>query len=279
MAMASQAPSVFTCESNSKCPIEKGNSTMPNPSYFDRYENLAFSRDDNGVLTMRFHTNDGPIIFTGQTHEDLPFALEDIAADEDNRAMILTGTYDVFMDQIDGPSLGDMTKPVQFERTRSQGIKILERFPSLPFPVVGVANGPATVHSEYLLLTDIHIASERATYGDLPHPTFGIAAGDGLQVVWEEVAGMARTKWLLWSGENIDATTAMEWGVVVEVLPHDEALARGVEIATKLAAKPALYRRYQKQTLNQRLVRRIAEGVPYGMALEGLTAADLAYQG
>jgi enoyl-CoA hydratase/carnithine racemase len=71
----------------------------------------------------------------------------------------------------------------------------------------------------------------------------------------------------------------MEWGVVVEVLPHDEALARGVEIATKLAAKPALYRRYQKQTLNQRLVRRIAEGVPYGMALEGLTAADLAYQG
>ena len=145
---------------------------MTNPTYFDRYENLAFSCDGNGVLTMRFHTKGGPIIFTGQTHEDLPFALEDFAADEDNRAMILTGTDDVFMDQIDGPSLGDMTKPVQFERTRSQGIKILERFPSLPFPVVGVANGPATVHSEYLLLTDIHIASERATYGDLPHPTF-----------------------------------------------------------------------------------------------------------
>jgi enoyl-CoA hydratase/carnithine racemase len=251
---------------------------MTNPSYFSRYENLAFSRDDNGVLTMRFHTNGGPITFTGRTHEDLPLALEEIAADEDNRAMILTGTGDVFMDQIDGPSLGDMTKPVIFERVRSQGIRILGRFPSLPFPVIGVANGPATVHSEYLLLSDIHIASERATYGDLPHPTFGIAAGDGLQVVWEEVAGMARTKWLLWTGENIDAATAMEWGVVVEVLPHEEVLARGVEIATKLAAKPRMYRNYQKQTLNQRLVRRIAEGVPYGMALEGLTAADLAYQ-
>jgi hypothetical protein len=86
---------------------------MTDPSYFDRYENLAFSRDDNGVLTMRFHPNGGPIIFTGQTHEDLPFALEEIAADEDNRAMILIGTDGVFMDQIDGPSLGDMTKPVQ----------------------------------------------------------------------------------------------------------------------------------------------------------------------
>ena len=90
---------------------------MTNPSYFDRYENLAFTRDDNGVLTMRFHTNGGPVVLTGQTHEDLPFALEEIAADEDNRAMILTGPDD-----------------------------------------------------------------------DLPHPTFGIAAGDGLQVVWEEVA-------------------------------------------------------------------------------------------
>ena len=252
---------------------------MTNPSYFDRYENLAFSRDDNGVLTMRFHTNGGPIVFTGQTHEDLPLALEEVALDEDNRAMILTGTGDVFMDQIDGPSLGDMSKPAVFLKVRSQGIKILSRIPSLPFPVVGVANGPATVHSEYLLLTDIHIASERATYGDLPHTTFGIAAGDGMQIVWEDMAGPARAKWLLWSGENIDAATAMDWGVVTEVLPHDEVMARGVEIATKLAARPPVYRQLQKETLNQRLIRRVAEAVPYGMALEGLTTADLAHQG
>jgi enoyl-CoA hydratase/carnithine racemase len=252
---------------------------MTNPSYADRYENLAFSRDDNGVLTMRFHTNGGPIVFTGQTHEDLPLALEEVALDEDNRAMIITGTGDTFMDQIDGPSLGDMSKPVVFLKVRRQGIKILSGIPSLPFPVVGVANGPATVHSEYLLLTDIHIASERAIYGDLPHTTFGIAAGDGMQIVWEDLAGSARAKWLLWSGENIDAATAMQWGVVTEVLPHDKVMARGVEIATKLAARTPVYRQLQKETLNQRLIRRVAEAVPYGMALEGLTTADLAYQG
>jgi enoyl-CoA hydratase/carnithine racemase len=256
-----------------------GETTMSTPGYFDKYENLAFSRDDKGVLVLRFHTDDGPIVFTGQTHQDFPAALEELSLDRDNNALVITGTGDTFMDQIDGPSLGDMTKPVQFLKTRSQGIKILSRIPSLPFPVIGVANGPATVHSEYLLLTDIHIASERAIYGDLPHTTFGIAAGDGMQIVWEDAVGMARAKWLLWSGENIDAATAMEWGVVVEVLPHDEALARGVELATKLAAKPPVYRQLQKETLNQRLIRRVAEAVPYGMALEGLTAADLAYQG
>jgi enoyl-CoA hydratase/carnithine racemase len=129
------------------------------------------------------------------------------------------------------------------------------------------------------LLADIHIASERATYGDFPHPEFGITGGDGVHVVWEEIAGTARAKWLLWTGQSIDAETAMQWGVVNEVVPHERAVDRGIEIARELAAKPALYRTLQKQTLNLNLRRRIIQDVPYGMALEGLTAADIPYQG
>jgi enoyl-CoA hydratase/carnithine racemase len=251
---------------------------MSNPSYFGAYQNLAMSRDGNGVLTVRFHTDGGPIVFTEQTHEELPRALEDISLDGDTHAMVLTGTGDAFMDKIDGPSLGEIFKPAHWEKIRVEGLKVLQRLLELPMPVVGVANGPATVHSEYLLLTDVHIASERARYGDIAHPGFAITAGDGLQVVWQEVAGLARAKWLLWTGETIDAATAQQWGVVNEVVPHERALARGLEVAAKLAVKPELYRMLQKQTLNQSLRRRIVEGVPYGMALEGLTAADLAYQ-
>jgi enoyl-CoA hydratase/carnithine racemase len=251
---------------------------MPDPNYFGKYQDLAFERTEDGILTLRFQTGGGPIVFTGRTHEDLPRALEEIALDADNKAMIITGTGDVFMDTIDGSSLGEIFKPATWEKIRTEGLAVLQRLLTLPFPVVGVANGPATVHSEYLLLTDIHIASERAAYGDQPHPAFGITAGDGLQVVWEEVAGTARAKWLLWTGETIDAATAERWGVVSEVVPHDRAYARGLEIARTLTAKPRLYRSLQKQTLNQRMLRRIVEGVPFGMALEGLTAADLAYR-
>jgi enoyl-CoA hydratase/carnithine racemase len=248
------------------------------PSYFDRYDNLAFSRDDEGVLVMRFHTDGGPVTFTGQTHEDLPAALDELSLDADNAALVITGTGDSFMDKIDGPSLGEIYKPAVWEKTRSEGTKVLQRLLDLPMPVVGVANGPAIVHSEYLLLADIHIASERATYADFPHPAFGITGGDGVQVVWEEVAGTARAKWLLWTGEAIDADTALQWGVVNEVVPHNRALERGIEIASGLAAKPRVYRTLQKQTLNSNLRRRITQDVPYGMALEGLTAADIAYQ-
>jgi enoyl-CoA hydratase/carnithine racemase len=248
------------------------------PAYFDRYENFAFARGGDGVLLFRFHTDGGPVVFTGQTHQDLPAVLEELSLDRGNKALVITGTGDSFMDQIDGPSLGEIFKPAAWEKTRTEGAKVLQRLLELPMPVVGVANGPATVHSEYLLLCDVHIASERATYGDSPHPAFGITGGDGVHVVWEEIAGTARAKWLLWTGEQIDARTALEWGVVSEIVPHDRAVDRGIEIARGLAAKPALYRTLQKQTLNLNLRRRITQDVPFGMALEGLTAADLPYQ-
>src|SRR5246500_4881852 len=238
---------------------------MTELAYANSYENLAFTRDDDGVLVLRFHTNCGPITFTGQTHTDFTVALEQISLDHDNKALVITGSGDVFMDQIDGDSLGEIFKPAHWEKIRTEGAKVLQRLLELPMPVVGVANGPATVHSEYLLLSDIHIASERATYGDLPHPAFGITGGDGLHVVWEEVAGTARAKWLLWTGEQIDAQTALQWGVVSEVVPHERALERGIEIARALAAKPALYRSRQKQTLNINLRRRLTQDVPFGM--------------
>jgi enoyl-CoA hydratase/carnithine racemase len=251
---------------------------MPSPAYFDKYENLAFTRDEMGVLVLRFHTEGGPIVFTGQTHEDLPVALEELSLDRDNTALVITGTGDSFMDRIDGPSLGEIFKPAEWEKTRREGAKVLQRLLDLPMPVVGVANGPAIIHSEYLLLADIHIASERATYADYPHPAFDITGGDGVHVVWEEVAGTARAKWLLWTGNTIDAQTAEAWGVVSEVVSHERAVERGIEIARGLSMKPPLYRALQKQTLNINLRRRIVEDLPFGMALEGLTAADQAYR-
>ena len=181
-------------------------------------------------------------MFTGQTHEDFLAALEELSLDRNNTALVLTGTGDSFMDQIDGPSLGEIHKPAAWEKTRREGVKVLQRLLELPMPVVGVANGPAIIHSEYLLLSDVHIASERASYADHPHPTFGITGGDGVQVAWEEVAGTARAKWLLWTGERIDAQTALQWGVVSEVVPNERAADRGLEIARSLARRPALPR-------------------------------------
>jgi hypothetical protein len=81
-----------------------------------------------------------------------------MALDQDNQAMVITGTGDSFMVEIDGPSLGEIFKPAAWEKARAKGAKVLQRLLDLPMPVVGVANGPAIIHSEYLLLSDVREA-------------------------------------------------------------------------------------------------------------------------
>jgi enoyl-CoA hydratase/carnithine racemase len=247
------------------------------PSYFNSYENLAMERTESGILTVRLHTDGGPIIFTGQTHHDLPQALAEIGADRENKVMILTGTGDVFMDEIDGASLGEIFKPAEWDKTYWEGRRVLQRLLEIEAPIIAAINGPAIVHSEYALFADITIASNDATFADKPHLNFGIVPGDGIHVIYEEVLGINRARYFALTQQQIDAQAALTLGLVNEVVPKGVVYDRAVQIAEQLAERPQLFLRYTTIALRQRLLRRLNEGTQLGMALEGLTAADLAY--
>jgi enoyl-CoA hydratase/carnithine racemase len=247
------------------------------PSYFDAYENFALSRSAAGVLTVRFHTDGGPVTFTGTTHSQFPRLLEDIALDRDNQVMVLTGTGDTFMDAIDGPSLGDLTKPMAADVDYMEGRRIAQRLVDLEMPFIAAVNGPASVHSEYALLADVVVASDTTVFSDFPHPAFGVVPGDGLHVAWEEVLGLNRARFLMMTGGSFTAQQALEWGAVAMVLPQAEVLPRAQALAEGMAARPQLLNRYLAVALRQRLSQRMAEGTALGMALESLTAANLAY--
>jgi enoyl-CoA hydratase/carnithine racemase len=74
----------------------------------------------------------------------------------------------------------------------------------------------------------------------------------------------------------LDAQTAQAWGVVNEVVPGDQLLARAHEIAYGISELPPLTSSYTRTALTQRLRRVIDEGIGYGLALEGISAADVA---
>lgn len=196
------------------------------PKYFTAFPNLAMSRGPSGVLTLRFHTDDGPARFTGPLHTDFPRALYEIGEDRDNRVLVLTGTGDRFMTDIDGASLGDITKPAQWDCLLSEGRRVIQRLVDLEMPIIAAVNGPATVHSEYALLADIVIAADNTEFSDLPHLSFGIVPGDGIQVIWEEVLGLNRARYLSLTQGSFTAEQALRWGVVAEVLPTEKVLAR-----------------------------------------------------
>jgi enoyl-CoA hydratase/carnithine racemase len=247
------------------------------PDYFDRFANFALTRSESGVLTLRFHSNGGPATFTGTTHSDFPRLLDEIAFDRDNKVLVITGTGDRFMTEIDGASLGDLTKPMASDITYLEGRRTPQRLADLEMPIIAAVNGPATVHSEYVLIADIVIASVAAEFSDFPHLTFGLSPGDGLQIVWEEALGINRARYYALTQGTFTAAQANEWGAVAEVLPQEQVLGRAQELGENLAKKPQLLTRYAAITLRQRISRRMAEGTALGMALESLTAANLAY--
>jgi enoyl-CoA hydratase/carnithine racemase len=74
------------------------------PAYFTVFKKFEFTRTPSGVLTLRFRTDGGRATFTGQMHTNFPRAPYEIGEDRDNRVLVLTGTGDRFMTDIDGPA-------------------------------------------------------------------------------------------------------------------------------------------------------------------------------
>jgi enoyl-CoA hydratase/carnithine racemase len=110
-------------------------------------------------------------------------------------------------------------------------------------PIIAAINGPAHVHSEYVLLADITIASEDATFADKPHSGFGTVPGDGVHVIYEELLGVNRARYFALSQQELGPQEALALGLVNEVVPKSGVYNRALEIAEQLATKPQLFRR------------------------------------
>ena len=143
-------------------------------------------------------------------------------------------------------------------------------------PLIAALNGPVRVHSEYVLLADVVLATPATVFQDKPHFEFGIVPGDGVNLLWPEVIGSVRGRYFLLTRQELDAQTAKAWGAVNEIVPADKLLPRAREIAEGLVKLPPLTTKYTRIALTQKLRRIVDEGAGYGLALEGISAADVA---
>ncbi|MFC1944469.1 enoyl-CoA hydratase/isomerase family protein [Chloroflexota bacterium] len=243
------------------------------PGYFNRYKTVAFDRTENGILTVRLHTNDGPVVYSSQNHSDWVGAFYDIAADADNKVVILTGTGGEFISQWGWDA--DMANAHDWDRIYWEGKHLLRNLLNIEVPVIGAVNGPATIHSELALLSDITLASDTAVFQDRPHIPFYSVPGDGIAAVWMEILGTNRGRYFLLTGQKISAQEALALGVVNEVLPPDKLMPRAMELAERLAMLPPLTARYTRVVLTERLKRLIDGSLGYSLALEGLGAWGL----
>ncbi len=246
-------------------------------AYRDAFPNARLSRKPNGVIEVRLHTAGDKLIFDGDTHEQFVELFHAIGEDRENRVVILTGSGDAFMDVI-SPEGFDFFSPQGYDKILREGRKVLMNILDIEVPMITALNGPVLLHSEFVLLTDIVLATPATIFQDKPHFDFGIVPGDGVNLLWPEVIGSIRGRHL-----HPDAAAtrcrdrAKEWGVVNEIVPADRLLARAWhEIADGIATLPPLTSSYTRIALTQRLRRIVDEGAGYSLALEGISAAAVA---
>jgi enoyl-CoA hydratase/carnithine racemase len=244
-------------------------------SYQNKFPNARLKRATNGVLEVTLHTAGGKLAFNGHTHEQFVDLFHQIGEDTGNRVVILTGSGDAFMDSI-SPEGFDFFTPQGYDKIFREGRKVLANILDIEAPMITALNGPVLLHSEYALLTDIILATPETVFQDKPHFDFGIVPGDGVNLLWPEVIGSIRGRHFILTQQILDAQTAKDWGVVNEIVPASELLARAHEIADQIAMLPVLTSRYTRIALTQKLRRIIDEGTGYGLALEGISAADVA---
>jgi len=244
-------------------------------SYKDAFPHAKLTRLRDGVLEVILHTNGDTLIFDGYTHEEFVELFHQIGQDAGNRVVILTGAGAAFMESI-SPEGFDFFSPQGYDKIYREGKKVLMNILDIQVPLIAAVNGPVRLHSEYILLADIVLATPSTVFQDKPHFEFGIVPGDGVNLLWQEVIGSVRGRYFILTRQELGVEAAQQLGAVNEIVPADKLLARAHEIANQLAKLPPLTSSYTRIALTQKLRRIIDEGVGYGLALEGISAAEVA---
>jgi len=183
----------------------------------------------------------------------LELAFAELAADVkgggDVRAVVLTGAGKAFCAGADLKERRAMT----LEQTWAF-LDVLNRLvnavAAFPRPVVAAINGAAFGGGlELALACDIRIAADTAKFGQ-PELGLGIIPGAGATQRLPRIVGMGRAKYLILTGEIIDARQALEIGLVSALTPPGQLQVRARELAKKILRQGPLAARLAKVALN-----------------------------
>jgi enoyl-CoA hydratase len=196
----------------------------------------------------------------------LPAAISRCDTDDEVDVMILTGSDPAFCAGVDlkefgagevqqGEGFADVGERTDDGRTPFRGA-----LPPHTKPLIGAVNGVAVTGGfEVALNCDFLIASDRARFADT-HSRVGVMPGWGLTVLLAQRVGVGRAKEMSITGNYVDASTALAWGLVNHVVPHDELLPFCRQLAADTVSNDQRGVRRMLQTYNEVTDTTVAEG-------------------
>lgn len=207
-----------------------------------------------------------------QTFVDLRAAFQNARDDAAVRGVILTGAGDkAFIAGADISELATVTA-VAAAQSSNVGQEVLNLVENLGKPVIAAINGFALGGGcETAMACTIRVASETAKFGQ-PEVKLGLVPGGGGTQRLPRLVGKGRALQIILSGEMISAQDAYRIGLVNEVVPAAEVMARAEAILKQIFANAPLAVKYSLEAVNKGLETSQSEGLALEAAFFGLCA-------
>jgi enoyl-CoA hydratase/carnithine racemase len=210
---------------------------------------------ENHVATITLNRPARRNALNFEAYDRLEAAFRRAVSDPDARCVIVTGTDPAFCSGDDvreimaGPKALSAAPPPATVRHKPTpaAMAALE----CEKPVIAAVNGAAMGWGmELALYADIRICSERASFAEL-FIKRGLVCDVGGFYRLPSIVGPARAAELLFTGDIIDAQTALRYGLVSEVTAHDGLMSSARALAGRIAANPPMALRYMKEGLRR----------------------------
>ncbi len=202
------------------------------------YQTLLYEKEE-GIGIVTINRPESLNALNSTVYTELYEVFGEIEQDPEVGAVVLTGSGEKAF--VAGSDITEMApqSSVEIGDFVDLARKASDRIYNLPKPVIAAISGYALGGGcELSMCCDLRIASEKARFGQ-PEINVGVIPGAGGTQRLVRLIGMTRAKELLYTGDMIDAPTALSYGLVNKVVPVGTALAEAKGLAKKLAAKSA----------------------------------------
>jgi enoyl-CoA hydratase len=242
------------------------------------YKDLLIDREDNfAVLTI--NRPDKYNALNDEVVAELSAAMDELAADDEVRAIVITGAGDkAFVSGADIGMLQALKGPHEAIANSRRGQAMTLKVENLRKPVIAAINGYALGGGlELAMACDIRLASETAKVGQ-PEIGLGISPGYGGTQRLSRLVGKGMAKLMIFTGDMIDAQEALRIGLVQMLVPQDKLMDEARALAKKLASKPPLTLTACKEAINLGLETDLERGLSIESMEFGALSATEDYQ-
>ncbi|NLT30978.1 MAG: crotonase [Propionibacterium sp.] len=197
---------------------------------------------DGAVGTVTFNVPDKLNAFTPDLLQAAADAVNALAADDQVRAIAITGAGRGFSA---GADLADVGAD-----TLTTLNALIRAIVGAPKAVVALVNGIAAgAGASIAMACDLSVVSDKAAFL-LPFNKLGLIPDGGATALLVAGAGRARALRIALLQEKIPAATALEWGLITEVVPADQVAERGREVLHLMATASRGAIEATKNTIN-----------------------------